>query len=89
MQISPTTPLDYRFGRWLFKNGPFVMICASVVLGIFILWAPGPGSKLCDSAVAELVAAHDQLSLDRAKFVIDHERCGIGKRTDRVSDAAK
>jgi hypothetical protein len=85
-----------RFARWFLWNGPFVLImvtCFVVCISVFwdlVVIGPTPAElRLCDSAVTALVAAQDQLSLDRAKFVIERERCGIAKRTDRVSSTLK
>jgi hypothetical protein len=83
------TETSKRFTRWFVSKGPFVLMAASLILDFVVLWPTPAELRLCDSAVTALVEAQDQLSLDRAKFVIDREHCGIAKRTDRVSSTLK
>jgi hypothetical protein len=54
---------------------------------LLFVWLPPDeaGRKLCDSAVAELVNANDQVSLDRAEFVIRWENCGISRRISNLT----
>jgi len=87
MSALASAPFFKRFTQWFVRNGPYALVVASLIPD-YILLRPTPAElRLCDSAVAALIGAQDQVSLDRAKFIINRENCGIAKRTDRASSA--
>ncbi len=83
--VVPSMPRiwESRARKFIIPASCISMFVASLV----ILFGPpldAPGVKLCDSAVAELAAAQDQVDLDRAKFVIQQESCTLSDRLDTL-----
>jgi hypothetical protein len=80
-------PMSPRLIDFLFPLFMPIFIGISLYALLFAWWpTDDAGRKLCDSAVAELVKANDQLSLDRAEFVIKRENCGISRRVTNLAE---